>query len=144
MSPAAAGEPGHQADRRRSADKPAIWEWVAAALGAAVVLAAIGFMIYEAMTGGPHPIARITVEVDTIVPYSSGYVVEFRAINEGDASAARVVVSGELRSDTGVVERAEVTVDYVPARSWRKGGFVFAKDPRAHRVELRSKGFDRP
>lgn len=121
-----------------------IWEWIAAGLGAAIVLATLAFMVYDAMTGGPHPVPQITVRVDTVIAYGSGYVVEFRAINEGAATAAGAVVSGELRADTGVVEHAEVTLDHVPARSWRKGGLVFAEDPRTHRLVLRFKGFAQP
>jgi uncharacterized protein (TIGR02588 family) len=55
-----------------------------------------------------------------------------------------VQVHGELRSDTSVVEQSESSVDFVPARSWRTGGLVFAKDPRTYRVEVRVVGFDRP
>lgn len=128
----------------RAHTKPSVWEHGAAAIGAAIVVATLGFMVYEAATAPPDPVPLIVVRVDTVVAYPSGYVVEFRAINAGDATAASVQVQGELRSDTGVVERSESTVDFVPARSWRRGGLVFARDPRAHRMEVRAVGFGRP
>jgi uncharacterized protein (TIGR02588 family) len=124
--------------------KPSTWEWVVAGLGAAIVLSAVAFMLYDAITAGPHPTPRITVRADTVIEYGSGYVVEFRAVNEGDATAAAVIVSGELGRGTGVLERTEVTLDYIPARSSRTGGLVFANDPRTHRLALRAKGFNRP
>jgi uncharacterized protein (TIGR02588 family) len=65
-------------------------------------------------------------------------------IDDGDATAAGVLVQGELRSNTGLVERSEATLDFVPARSWRPGGLVFTTDPRAQRLEVRPLGLDRP
>jgi uncharacterized protein (TIGR02588 family) len=121
-----------------------IWEWVAAGIGGAMVVAVVAFMAYEAATLSPHPTARLAIRIDTVVAYPSGYIVELRAINSGDATAASVLVQGELRGDTGVVERSEVTVDFVPARSWRAAGLVFKNDPRRHRMEVRPVGFDRP
>jgi uncharacterized protein (TIGR02588 family) len=55
-----------------------------------------------------------------------------------------VQVEGELRADTGVVERSESTVGFVPARSWRKGGLVFRAEPARYRLEVRVVGYDRP
>ncbi len=134
---------GGEQPRRHA--KPSAWEWAAAGTGAAVVLAAVGFMVYEAMTLDPHPTPKIAVRVDTVMAARSGYVVEYRAINEGDGTAARLLVRGELRDAAGVVvEQSESTIDFVPARSWRPGGLVFRKDPRLYRVELRPAGFDRP
>jgi uncharacterized protein (TIGR02588 family) len=131
-------------DRPAQHAEPSIWEWVAAAIGGALVVAVVAFMAYEAATLSPHPTPRLAIRIDTVVADPSGYIVEFRAINSGDATATSVLVQGELRSDTGLVERSEGTVDFVPARSWRRGGLVFARDPRTHRMEVRPVGFDRP
>ncbi len=119
-------------------------ELAAALLGGAIVIAALTFMIYEAVTAPSDPVPKLVARVDTVVPYPSGYVAEFRAINAGDATAANVQVRGELHADTGVVERSESTVDFVPARSWRKGGLVFSADPRRYRFDVRVVGYDRP
>ena len=134
----------HPGDQSATHHTPSIWEWTVAAFGAAIVLVAIGFMVYDAVTAAPGAVPMISVRVDRIVAYPSGYVVEFRTTNDGDATAAQVLVRGELRSDSGVVELSESTIDFVPARSWRIGGLVFTKDPRAHRMEVRAVGFDRP
>jgi uncharacterized protein (TIGR02588 family) len=124
--------------------KPSGWELGAAVLGAAIVVATLAFLLYEAVTAPPSAVPRLVVRVDTVIAYASGHVVEFRAINSGDATAASVQVEGELRSDTGVVERSESIVDFVPARSWRKGGLVFKADPRAYQMEVRAVGYTRP
>jgi uncharacterized protein (TIGR02588 family) len=124
--------------------KPSIWEHVAAAVGGAIVLATLAFMAYEALTTPTGAVPKLAVRVDTIVSYPHSHVVEFRAVNSGDATAANVQVEGELRADTGVVERSESTVGFVPAQSWRVGGLVFKTQPAGHRLEVRVLGYDRP
>jgi uncharacterized protein (TIGR02588 family) len=135
---------GNRDDYSARHHKPSLGEWTAAGLGVAITLAAIGFMVYEAVSAAPDAIPAITVRVERVVVHPSGYVVEFRATNDGDATAAQVLVQGELRGDAGTVERSEATIDFVPARSWRRGGLVFGQDPRGGRVEVRVLGFDRP
>ena len=135
---------GQRNDDSGRQHKPSLWEWTAAGLGAAIALAAIGFMVYEAASAAPDAVPMITARVERVVAHPSGYVVEFRATNDGDATAARVLVQGELRGDNGQAEHSEAAIDFVPARSWRRGGLVFRQDPRAGRVEVRVVGFDRP
>lgn len=124
--------------------KPSVWEHAAAALGAAIVVATLGFMVYEALTTPTDAVPQLGVRVDTVVSYPHGHVVEFRAMNAGDATAANVQIEGELRADTGVVERSEATIGFVPAQSWRTGGLVFRGNPAGYRLEVRVVGFDRP
>lgn len=124
--------------------KPSLWEHAAAALGGAIVIATLAFMIYEAVTTPSDAVPQLAVRVDTIISYAHGHVVEFRAVNTGDATAANVQVRGELQADAGIVERSESTVDFVPARSWRKGGLVFNARPARDRLDVRVVGFDRP
>jgi uncharacterized protein (TIGR02588 family) len=120
-----------------------LWEWAAAALSTVVVLGAIGFMLNEAFTVPSSP-PMITVRVDTIVAAGSGYVVEFRAQNSGQTTAAGLTIEGELRSDTGTVEKSNVTIDYVPAGSHRRGGLLFTHDPARYTLQIQPKGYDRP
>jgi uncharacterized protein (TIGR02588 family) len=131
-------------DRLAQHAKPSIWEWVAAGIGGVLVAAVLGFMAYEAAMLSPHPTPRLAIRIDTVVAYPSGYVVEFRAMNDGDATAANVLVQGDLRSDTTLVERSEAVIDFVPAGSSRPGGLVFKNDPRRHKMEVRPVGFDIP
>lgn len=142
MPNTANGHRGSRSGHQRS--RPSLWETTAGALGAVIVVATIAFMVYEAVTTPADPVPQLAVRIDTVVSYAEGHVVEFRATNNGHATAANVQIRGELLADTGVVERSESTVDFLPARSWRSGGLVFKADPTRHRVELRVVGFDRP
>ena len=119
------------------------WEWAVAAVGALLVLSVVGLMLYEALTEPSTP-PQIEVSVDTIVQNEYGYVVQFQARNHGQITAAGLVVEGELKSDTGTVEKAQVTIDYVPSESRRKGGLLFTHDPRRYTVSVSAKGYDVP
>jgi uncharacterized protein (TIGR02588 family) len=120
------------------------WEWVIAAAGAAITIAAIGLMVSEGLEHSEGEVPDVVVKADSIVEVSAGYVLVFSAINEGDATAAAVQVTGTLFADTGIVEERSTTMDFVPTRSQRGGGLIFRLDPRAFRVTLRAEGYQKP
>ena len=130
-------------DQQQKSRGTSPWEWVVAALSAVLVLGAIGFMLHEALSEPSSP-PSIEIAVDTIIATRNGYIVEFRATNRGTTTAAGMTVEGELRSDTGSVEKSEVTVQYVPAEASRQGGLFFSRDPQRYQLEIRPKGYARP
>jgi uncharacterized protein (TIGR02588 family) len=119
------------------------WEWLVAAVGLVLVTGTIGFMLYHALAGGDTP-PRIEVAVASIEQAGSGFLVTFTATNQGDMTAADVIVEGELRDDSGSKETSSAMISYVPAGSSREGGLYFAQDPRQFQLELHAKGFERP
>jgi uncharacterized protein (TIGR02588 family) len=118
-------------------------EWIVAALSAALVLAVIGFLIYDGV-GSPGTPPDVIVEVDSIQPAGPGYLVLIRATNRGRSTAADLVVVGELGSDTGRVEVSETTIDYVPAGGKQRAGLYFTHDPSRFRLRLRAYGYREP
>lgn len=133
------GAPGDGGRKQRTSR----WEWVAAAAGTTLVLGTVGLMLNEALTSPSSPPA-LTVHVDSVLPQGKGYLVQVRAENSGGETAAGVTIEGELRSDTGSVEKSEVTIDYVPARGKRSGGLLFQEDPGRYVLTVRPKGYDLP
>lgn len=124
-------------------DRTSPVEWVVAGGSTLLVLATVAFLLYDALGPAETP-PRISVEVDSVVVVGGSYLVEFSARNRGQATAAGLVVEGAIHGDTGVVERSQVTVDYVPAQGARKGGLFFTRDPRGRRLEIRPLGYGRP
>jgi uncharacterized protein (TIGR02588 family) len=53
-------------------------------------------------------------------------------------------VQGDLRSESGTVETSEMTFQHLPARSERKGGLFFTRDPRALRLTVSARGYEHP
>lgn len=126
-----------------SRDTPPAWEWGVAFLGLALVLAVIGFMVYQAVTGDDSA-PQVTVYIESILPLNPGYLVQIRAVNQGGTTAAHVIVEGRLTGENERVEMGETVLDYVPSHSSRKGGLFFSQDPRKYPLQLRAEGYAEP
>jgi len=127
----------------KGAPTTSVSEWIVAIVSATLVLALLGYLIYDG-TRWPRTPPDVTVEVHSIQKAGSGYMVLFRARNNGRITAAEVVVEGELEADSGKVERSETTIDYVPARGEQRGGLYFSGDPQRSRLRLRAHGYRDP
>jgi uncharacterized protein (TIGR02588 family) len=119
------------------------WEWVAAAVSTALVLAVVGYLLYDGVAR-PRTPPDIQVAADTVLRSGGLWLVEFRATNDGHETAASVKIEGELMQGDSSVEASEAVLDYVPGRSVRHGGLFFRRDPRAYRLELRAHGYQEP
>jgi uncharacterized protein (TIGR02588 family) len=97
-----------------------------AALSGVVVVAMVGFLIYEALHGAKLP-PQLSVQA---VPSESGAeaagaVLRFEVRNSGGQAASAVVVSAIGRlADGADMEKRSVTVDYVAPGSTKSGGLI--------------------
>ena len=119
------------------------WEWVAGAVGLLLVLAAVGFIAFTALTTEPS-VPAVTVEHVGTEHTPGGYVVEFRARNSGPSTAASLTVSGSLHDGSTEIETSEVTLDYLPPWGERHGGLIFQADPAGHELRLEAEGYVDP
>jgi uncharacterized protein (TIGR02588 family) len=119
-------------------------EWAAAAVGGAILAAMIGYMLWTALARPEEP-PELSVRIEAVRPAGESYLVEFIARNDGQTTAAAVLVSGELTPGrAGAVERSEAQLDFVPKRSERRGGLIFGSDPARGTLALRVEGFSYP
>lgn len=132
-----------EAQQANANDAPPAWEWGVALLGLALILGAIGFLAYQVVADGDSP-PDILIRADAILPVTSGYLVQIRAVNQGGSTAAELRIEGTLRGESGRVETSETVIDYVPAHSYRKGGLFFTQDPQQFTLQLRAKGYAEP
>jgi uncharacterized protein (TIGR02588 family) len=119
------------------------WEWVAAAVSTVLVLAVVGYLLYDAVAR-PRTPPSVQVRADTVLQADGLWLVRFRAANAGHETAAALKVEGVLMRADSSVETSEAVLDYVPGRSVRHGGLFFRHDPRAYRLELRALGYQEP
>ena len=138
----AAGRRGGSESRPRGMP---LLEWIVGALGAALVLGTVGFLVYQAVLGQGTSPPDVRLVAEEVVELRNGYLVRFRVLNEGRSTAAQLSLEGELTGDGGeAVETSETTLDYLPGRSEREGGLFFTRDPRAFDLRLRPKGYVKP
>lgn len=122
------------------------WEWAAAAVGAAILVAIVGYLIYEAWARPPQPRPEIVASAEAPVSLADGaFLVPITVENRGHATGAGVNVSGTLLgADGAVVETSAATFSFVAQHSTETGGLYFAADPRTFRLVLRVEGYTDP
>lgn len=119
------------------------WEWALALVGVLVVASLLAYLGYRAATasGSPPDIAIVVKETS---PLERGYRVAIEATNRGGRTAANVRVRGELRSGATTVEISEMTFDYLPPASSRRGGLFFQRDPGGLEMRVTPLGYENP
>ena len=119
------------------------WSWVFAAVGLALVVGTVGFMLYQAFAGDSSP-PELAIETEAVTPSGSGYLVAIRITNRGGSAASALLVEGVLQDGEKTVETSTITIDYVPSNSERKAGLFFSKDPRSLELKVLAKGYVEP
>jgi uncharacterized protein (TIGR02588 family) len=118
-------------------------EWVVAAIGALLVAGSIGYLTLRALSrDASPPDVRLLAQPALALP--DGWLVRFRAINQGGEPAAQLIVEGVLRAPDGSIESAAAILDYLAPGSQREGGLFFSRDPGGLELELHPKGYARP
>lgn len=122
---------------------PSAWEWLVAAIGLALLLASLGYLVYDALAddgAAPAPAVRI----QAIEPRDGRFLVRVQVANQSRAAAADLRVEGELRRGADVVERSETEFPYLPGQSVREGGLFFRQDPRTLELVLSARSYQKP
>ncbi|MGI9036029.1 MAG: TIGR02588 family protein [Pyrinomonadaceae bacterium] len=123
--------------------KTSLLEWIAAGIGLVLVVGAIGFMLYQAIISKSAP-PEIKITVISVAAVETGYLVIFEAENTGEETASNVAIKGEIKNGNESVEKSDVTLDYVPSHSKRKGGLYFSKNPQQFNLEIRAAAYAQP
>jgi uncharacterized protein (TIGR02588 family) len=119
-----------------------LWEWVAAAGAAAMVISMVVTLFLAGRRGQTPP--RLAITIHSIAASGPDFLVQFSVRNDGGQTAAQVIVEGELERGETSPETSSITFDYVPGGSVRRGGVLFRHDPRSGRLTLRPLGFREP
>ena len=117
-------------------------EWSVFAVSAALLVAVIGFLIYESATIGNAP-PDIHVEVGPSEQRSGYFAVPITATNKGDHTAEGVHIEVVLRG-AGKEETGDFEIAFLPRRGSREAWVTFKSDPRAGAVEARVLGYEKP
>ncbi|XSG83375.1 MAG: hypothetical protein ACPW61_06240 [Methyloligella sp. ZOD6] len=120
------------------------WEWALAAVGAAVIVAAIGYLLWYGVTRS-RSVPELTISKMAVRPIvGDNFLVVVKIKNKGSSTAANVEIGGTLMEAGAPIEEGQAGIDYVPAHSSRQAYLQFSKDPADYRLELRVKGMTKP
>lgn len=129
---------------RHTEAQQAHWlEWLTGAVSAILILGMIGWVAGEAILQEETP-PSFRSRVLTTTAVEGGHRVKFEILNQGTSTAAAVVVRAELMEAGRPVETAEVTFDYVPAKSRAMGGVMFSQDMGGRDIRLLAVGYTDP
>jgi uncharacterized protein (TIGR02588 family) len=123
-----------ESSKSSSPDHPVL-QWIMAALGLIITLAAAGVIVHEAIQPPSPP--DLTAEVTATRPGAAGFIADIEVRNEGRDTAAAVQVEGRSGEET-----AAATIDYVPGRGRTAVALAFPGDPVP--VEVRVTGWSEP
>ena len=126
------------ADRRRTP----FAERILGAVSAAVIVVLMGYLVVRALANDGTP-PDIVVELRGVTQVGATWLVEVEATNLGSSPATDLEIEGEMPGPGGS-ERRSVVLEYVPAKSSRRGGLYFSGDPRTRPLTLRAVGFRAP
>ena len=129
-------------EHRRKSHTP-VSEWIFAGVGLILVVGVVGFLMYQAVTENPSS-PDVTVQVESVITLRSGYLVKIKITNHGDATAAGLIVEGELRKGEEQIELSRTEIDYAPAHAEKRGGLFFSQDPRRGELRVRALGYEEP
>lgn len=118
-------------------------EWAVFGISAAILVALVGFLIYDAMRGGSDA-PDISVTTGSVIPRGQHFAVPVIVTNRGGQTAEGLRVEIALVRDGQDVEVSEVTFAFVPRASHREAWALFRNDPRQFKIEARGIGFEKP
>lgn len=118
-------------------------EWVVGGFGALVFVVMVGALVSN---GARTPDAPPSIEtrIERTARVDNGYAVQIVAINQGDITAAQVKLGATLMLPSGETEEREITFDFLPPHSARRGGFLFTQDPRSGALTIEADGYIDP
>lgn len=123
--------------RPKDLPTPPVLEWITASLGLLIVGAAFGLTLIQALNGTNRP-PDLSLTAGEARRTPAGWVIEVKASNRGDETAAGVLVEGRLGAETATAE-----LDYVPALGEARASLRFDGDPRRE-LELAVLGWSEP
>ena len=119
-------------------------EWVVFAVGLVLVLAALGYLVYEGATMGSDP-PSLEVRLGAPAERTHNFIVPVSVTNHGDETAEGVTVEVTLESGAGQEPaRGEITIAFIPRHATREGWVAFQQDPRNARLTARVLGYGKP
>ena len=120
-------------------------EWSVFAASTLVVVAVLGYLGWCALDDrGTPPDLRIFTGAVVSASHAGAYRVPVVVRNDGHSSAESVRIEVLLMRGAEEVDRAELSLPFVPRQSEREGWVTFRHDPRCCTLQSRALGYEAP
>ncbi|HET8675260.1 MAG TPA: TIGR02588 family protein [Blastocatellia bacterium] len=115
-------------------------EWVSLVISLLLLGAVVGVVIKLWVSETKEP-AQFKIEVGAARNDAGQYYLPFTLTNEGDQTAAEVMVEGRINAADNE-ETSSTTFDFIPGHARQEGVLIFSGDPAT--AQLRVASFQRP
>lgn len=133
-----------KAQQKSKGQQIPLLEWVAAALGLAIVLAMFAFLALEVLATSSSQPPSLRIEPVSVAAAGGQFIVEVEVSNRSGQTGAGVQIEGSLKQGDKEIETSNAAIDYVPGKSQARAGLIFTRDPRKYQAEFRVTGYQRP
>lgn len=132
------------AAKQSDEDKTSWLEWVTFGVGAVLLVAVLGLLIYQSFTYENTP-PVITIAVGEPTHRGGHYSVPVTAHNSGGQTAAVVQIQIRAYFPNGEHEDGQLTFDFVPMHAGRNGWVTFTRSlSEADSIRARVQGYEVP
>ena len=119
-------------------------EWITFGIASAILSTVVGLVIYVWLGQQRQPpILSVTYE-KTIRQVNRQFYVPFILKNKGGETAESVRVIAELETSDGTKEQGEQEVDFLSGGEEQEGAFIFNKNPKNGKLNLRVTSYRLP
>lgn len=132
---------GRKSTTSRGEEHISPWEWIAGAVGAITIVAALVLLVLEERRPSTPP--DVIVRFDSVSAARNVFVAHFTAVNDGSSPASEIEIEGTLADGKDTIT-ARATMPYLPGGSHRSGGLFFPVDPRTRTLRMRALGYEAP
>jgi uncharacterized protein (TIGR02588 family) len=118
-------------------------EWTVFAVSAVLIVAVVASLVLEAARSHDTP-PLLRIQTGSPTEAAGAWRVPVEVTNEGDTTAEGARIEVTLESGGETVERAELTIAFIPRKSKREGWVTFRRDPRCCQVVATASGYEKP
>jgi uncharacterized protein (TIGR02588 family) len=119
-------------------------EWVTFSIASFILAIIVSLVGYTWLNDkNQPPIVSVTTK-GTIRQIDGQFYVSFEVVNTGGDTAESVQIMAELVIDGKVIESGEQQIDFLSSDESEEGAFVFSRNPRQGKLNLRIASYKLP
>jgi uncharacterized protein (TIGR02588 family) len=119
-------------------------EWVTFSIASFILAIIVSLVGYTWLNDkNQPPIVSVTTK-ETIRQIDGQFYVSFEVVNTGGDTAESVQIMAELVIDGKVIESGEQQIDFLSSDESEEGAFVFSRNPRQGKLNLRIASYKLP